>query len=183
MISQLDLHSKHIPLSGYRVSHNQETDVFVAERVKLSIFRLIIAHSNVIRAIIIILEAQVSNSTVVIIIVIEAKVGISSSFRIVKTLVVRIIKASFIVVQAGCPPLLLLRVDQLRRPAFYGEEEKQNQCKLHAMPLRREDKSVARPVIVKQEQEVVDAENGLLPDRDIELDVSDQRIIDILISR
>jgi hypothetical protein len=112
MVSQLDLHSKHIPFSGYRVPHDQEVDVFVAERIKLSVFRLVVAHSNVIiRAIIIILGAQVSNSTVVVIIAIEAKVSISASFSTVKALVVRIISASFIVVKAGSPLLLLLRVD------------------------------------------------------------------------
>jgi hypothetical protein len=185
MVSQLDLHSKHIPLSGYRVPHDQEADVFVAERVKLSVFRLVVAHSNVvIRAIIIILGAQVSNSTVVVIIAIEAKVSISASFSIVKALVVRIISASFIVVEAGSPPLLLLlRVDQLRRPASRGEEEKQDQCELHAVPLRREGRSVACPVVVEQEVEVVDAEDGLLPDRDIELEVRGQLTVDVLNTR
>jgi hypothetical protein len=166
MVSQLDLHSKHIPLSGYRVPYDQEADVFVTERIKLSVFRLVIAHSNVvIRAIIIILGAQVS---------------ISASFSIVKALVVRIISASFIVVEAGSPPLLLLRVDQLRRPASRGEEEKQDQCELHAVPLRREGRSVACPVVVEQEVEVVDAEDGLLPDRDIEVEVRGQRTVDVL---
>jgi hypothetical protein len=64
------------------------------------VFRLVVAHSNVIiiRVIIITLGAQVSNSTVVVIIAIEAKVGISASFSIVKAFVVRIISAGFIVV-------------------------------------------------------------------------------------
>jgi len=84
----------------------------------------------VIRAIIIILGAQVSNSTIVVIIALEAEVGISASFSIVKALVVRIISASFIIVEVGSPHLLLLlllRVDQLRRPVSRGEEEKQDQ--------------------------------------------------------
>jgi hypothetical protein len=182
-MSQLDLHSKHIPLSGYRVPHDQEADVFVAERIKLSVFRLVVAHSNVIiRAIISILGAQVSNSTIVVIIAIEAKVSISASFSIVKALVVRIISAGFIIVQAGSPPLLL-RVDQLRRPASRSEEEKQDQCELHAVPLRREGGSVACPVVVEQEVEVVDAEDGLLPDRDIEVEVRGQRTVDVLNTR
>jgi hypothetical protein len=184
MVSQLDLHSKHIPLSGYRVPHDQEADIFVAECVKLSVFRLAVAHSNVItKAIIIILGAQVSNSTVVVIIAIEAKVSINASFSIAKALVVCIISASFIVVKAGSPPLLLLRVDQLRRPASRGKEEKEDQCELHAVPLRREGRSVACPVVVEQEVEVVDAEDGLLPDRDIELEVRGQRTIDVLNTR
>jgi hypothetical protein len=119
----------------------------------------------------------------VVIIAIEAKVSISASFSIVKALVVRIISAGFIVVQAGSPPLLLLRVDQLRRPASRGEEEKQDQCELHAVPLRREGGSVACPVVVEQEVEVVDAEDGLLPDRDIEVEVRGQRTVDVLNTR
>jgi hypothetical protein len=180
MVSQLDLHSKHIPLSGYRVPHDQEADVFVAERIKLSAFHLVVAHRNVvIRAITIILGAQVGNSTIAVIIAIEAKVSISASFSIVKALVVRI------VVKAGSLPLLLLllRVDQLRRPASRGEEEKQDQCELHAVPLRREGGSVACPVVVEQEVEVVDAEDGLLPDRDIEVEVRGQRTVDVLNTR
>ncbi len=30
VVGQLDLHRKHIPLSRYRVPHDQEADVFVA---------------------------------------------------------------------------------------------------------------------------------------------------------
>lgn len=48
------------------------------------------------------------------------------------------------------------------------------------MPLRREGRSVACPVVVEQEVEVVDAEDGLLPDRDIELGIPGQRTEDVL---
>jgi hypothetical protein len=127
-VSQLDLYSKDIPLSGNRVSHDQETDVFIAQRITLPLFRLVVTHSNVIIRAIISILAQVSNSTVVVIIAIEAKVSISDSFSIAKALVFYITNASFIIVEAGSPPLLLLlrRVDQLYRPASRGEEEKQD---------------------------------------------------------
>jgi hypothetical protein len=106
IVSQLDLYGKHIPLSGYRVPHDQETDVFVIKRVKLSKFYFDVAHSNiVIGTIIINLGVQVSNSAVVVIV--EAKIGISASFSIVKALVVHVISASFIIVKARSPPLLL----------------------------------------------------------------------------
>ena len=35
-------------------------------------------------------------------------------------------------------------------------------------------------MVVEQEQEVVDAKDGLLPDRDIELEVPGQRTVDVL---
>ena len=133
VVSQLDLHSKHISLSSYRVPHDQQADVFVAECVKLSDFRLGVAHRNaLIRAmvniiiiiiiIITMLGVQVGNSTIVVIVAIEAKVGIS--FGIVKIRVAHIISTGVIIVQAGSPSLFLLGVDQLRRPAACGEEEK-----------------------------------------------------------
>jgi hypothetical protein len=86
VVSQPDFHSKHIPLPGYRVLHDQQADVFVAERVKLSDFRLGITHSTVrIGAIIITnLGAHISNSTIVVITAIEAKVSISANFTIVE---------------------------------------------------------------------------------------------------
>jgi hypothetical protein len=178
VVSHLDLHSKHIPLPRYGVPHDQEADIFVAERVKLSEFCFNVAHGNVaIKAIITIFGPQVSNGAVVIII--EAKFGISIHFSIVRALVVHIICVSFIIVQAGSPPLLL-RVDQLRRSASRSEEEKQDQCELHTMPLRREGRSIARPVIVEQEQEVVDSKDRLLLDRDIEVEVRSQVIVDVL---
>lgn len=120
MVNQFDLYSKHIPLSNYRVPHDQEADVFVAERVESFEFRFNVAHSNIV---IIILGSQVSYSAIVVII--EAKVGISANFSIVEALVVHIISAGFII-KAGPPPLLFLCVDQLCRPASCGEEEKQD---------------------------------------------------------
>jgi hypothetical protein len=39
------------------------------------------------------------------------------------------------------------------------------------MSLYREGKSVARLVVVKQEEEVVDFKNGLFPHRDVKLEV------------
>jgi len=96
VVSQLDLYSKHIPLSGYRVPHDQEADVFVAERVELSEFRFNVAHSNIVIRAIIILGPQVSYSAIVVIT--EAKVGISANFSIVEALVVHIISAGFIIV-------------------------------------------------------------------------------------
>ena len=90
-------------------------------------------------------------------IIVEVKVGISAIFSLVKVLVVYIIRAGWIIVNVWPPPLLLLCVDQLRRPAPRGEEEKQDQCELHTMSLCREGRSVACPVVIKQEQEVVDA--------------------------
>jgi hypothetical protein len=174
-VSQFDLHSKDVSLSTYRVPHDQQADIFVAESIQLSDFRLSVAYSNVliitIVIIITILETQVSNSTIVVVVAIEAKIGISTNFGIVKTLVVHIISTSFIIVKASSSLLFLLRVDQLRRPVSRGEEEKQDQCELHAVPLRREGRSVACPVVVEQEQEVINAEDGFLPDRNIEFEV------------
>jgi hypothetical protein len=80
----------------------------------LSVFRLVITYSNIIiiRAIITNFGAQVSNSTIIGIIAIEAKVGISTTFSIVKALVVRSIGTSFIIIKAGSPlPLLLLYIN------------------------------------------------------------------------
>jgi len=148
VVSQFDLYCKHIPLFGYRVPHDQEANIFIAKHIELSEFYFNVAHSNVfIRDIIIILGVQVSDSAIVVII--KAKVGISANFSIVETLVAYIISASFVIVKAGPSPLLLLCVDQLRRPTSRGEEKKQDQCKLYAMLLYREDRSIACPVVVE----------------------------------
>jgi hypothetical protein len=48
------------------------------------------------------------------------------------------------------------------------------------MSLRREGRSVACPVVVKQEQEVVDTKDRLLLDRDIEIVVPCQGPVNIL---
>ena len=52
VVGQLDLHRTHIWLSRYRVPHDQEADVFVAERLEFSELHSNVAHINiVIRAI------------------------------------------------------------------------------------------------------------------------------------
>jgi hypothetical protein len=48
------------------------------------------------------------------------------------------------------------------------------------MPLYREGGSIARLVVVEQEQEIVDAEDGLLLNRNIELEVPCQGTVDVL---
>ncbi|KAH9206214.1 hypothetical protein DL95DRAFT_488166 [Leptodontidium sp. 2 PMI_412] len=101
--------------------------------------------------------------------IIEAKVGIGANFSIFKPIIIHISIAGFIVLKVRPPPLLLLCVDQLCGPTPRGEEEKQDQCELHAMLLCRERRSIACLVVVEQEQEVVDTKDRLLLDGDIEI--------------
>jgi hypothetical protein len=116
-------------------------------------------------------------------VIIKAKVSISTNFSIIKALIIHIISTSFTIIKARPPPLLLLYVNQLHRLALCGKEEKQDQCELHVMPLCREGRSVTRLVVVKQEQEVVNAKDRLLLDHDIKLKVLGQVTKDVLNKR